>query len=114
MTITTTKTDVHNQFEQAVLKIWHNAHGQDSDTISSTWGEERIVVMLEGILFKAEQMLAESRQGREVLERYVHKLLHDAIEAELHYLSDLLGREILSFGVNVSLRERLAMLIFRF
>lgn len=114
MTMTNTKTDIHNRFEQAILKIWHSAHGQDSDTISSTWGEERVVVMLEGILFKGEQMLAESQQGREVLERYVHELLQDSVEEELDNLSQLLGREIDSVGVNVSLGERLAMLIFRF
>ena len=100
-------------FESAVLEIWHEAHGDDSSKISSTWGQQRIGVMIENVLFKAEQMLARSEAGSEVVEKYVQRLMQDALEDNLAKLSELGGREIEAVRVKISPEERCLMAIFR-
>lgn len=113
MTVVLPTEQVQVAFEQYVLQGWHEAHGVDGGRVCASWGEDRVVVMIEDVLFEAERLLTQSEQGKVVLEEYVRGLMGVVIEERAQRLSELLGREIVSASVSVHMVEQWVMFIFR-
>lgn len=101
------------ELEQRVLTAWHAAHGKDAGQVSSSWGEDRVVVMIEDMLFKGEQLLVQSEYGNVMFEQYVQALLNYVIETQTAVLSDLLPHAITSTSMSVNTREGWVMFIFK-
>ncbi|MEM8860101.1 MAG: Na-translocating system protein MpsC family protein [Chloroflexota bacterium] len=101
------------KFEQTVLEIWHAAHGVDQSEISTTWGKDRIAVLVENVLFKAEKLLAESKEGSKMVGKYVHDLMCEALNEEMNILSEIAQREIASFSVSVDPTASCLMIVFK-
>jgi len=113
MSIVIPAEHVQADFERCVLQGWHQAHGVDAGRVSASWGEDRVVVMIEDVLFKGERLLTQSEQGRAVLEQYVQALLATVVEEQMRTLSGLLRQEIVSTSISVNTSERWVMIIFR-
>lgn len=113
MKITFPTEQVQIDFEQCVLQAWHEAHGGNVGQISLSWGEDRVVVMIEEVLFAGEQLLTQSKQGSEVLQQYMRELLNYIADSQAERLSYLLQRDITSTSVSVNTWESWVMFIFR-
>ena len=107
------ETDRKAAFQEKILTIWHEAHGANAGKISSSWGEDRVVIMIEDALFKIEHLLAQSKQGSQVVEEYVRQILIAGINDEKEALEEILNNSIESITVNAALNESYIMLIFK-
>lgn len=107
------ETDQKTAFQEKVLKIWREAHGGNAGKISSSWGEDRVVIMIEEALFKIEHLLAQSNQGSQVVEEYVRQILLEGVNEEKSTLEKMLNNNIKSITVNAALTESYIMLIFK-
>ena len=113
MTITIPTTDRQLDFENAILNIWHDSHGENVGEIVSSWGNDRVMIMIENALFEGEQRMAATEQGSEMLGNYVRELLQEGLAEERGTLSEILGRSIDSISINVNIAEQLVMIIVR-
>ena len=107
------ETNQKAAFQEKILAIWHEAHGGNAGKISSSWGEDRVVIMIEEALFKIEHLLAQSTQGSQVVEEYVRQILIAGINEEKEALEKILNNSIESVTVNAALNESYIMLIFK-
>ncbi|MDX1613810.1 MAG: Na-translocating system protein MpsC family protein [Candidatus Promineifilaceae bacterium] len=112
MSVTYPAEETHSAFEQHLLHAWHEAHGRDGGRISTSWGADRVVAMIENAFFKGERLLTQSEQGNHVLEQYVRELLAHVIATHEEELSVLLDRRIVSTSYSVNTREGWVMFIF--
>ncbi|MEM7332016.1 MAG: Na-translocating system protein MpsC family protein [Chloroflexota bacterium] len=101
------------QFEQNVLQGWHDAHGLDAGNVTSSWGDDRVIVMIEDALFKGEHLLTQSETGNAVLKKYVEELLSYIANEHAGDLSNLLQRQIISTSFSINTLESWVMFIFR-
>lgn len=113
MSIVLPEEEVRSNFEQCILRGWHQAHGRDGGHICSSWGEDRVVVMIEDVLFKAERLLSKSEEGKVVMEQYLQELMGMVVAEQVQALSALLGREIVSTSVSANMGEQWVMFILR-
>ena len=113
MTIILPKEEIQVDFEQQILRAWHDAHGLDNGRVHLSWGEDRVVVIIENVLFKGEQLLVQSEQGNAVFEQYVNELLAYVIEEQKTTLSRLLEREITDASFSANIPEYWVMMVFR-
>ncbi len=113
MSIAFPTQSVKTEFEQNVLQGWHEAHGLNAGNVTSSWGEDRVIVMIEDALFKGEHLLTQSETGNAVLKKYVEELLGYIANEQAETLSKLLQREIVSTSFSVNTPERWVMFIFR-
>lgn len=112
MSTTTPTLDIQSRFESTILEAWHSAHGEDQAYISSNWGEDRIVVMIENVLSQAERMLVRTQVGSETIQKYIHELFEDAVRDRQGHLSQIIQQEIPSFSISVDTATRLIILVF--
>jgi len=105
--------EVQMAFEERVLRAWHEAHGAGAGTVSSSWGTDRVVVMIDDALLKGEWLLAQSAAGREMLEKYVNALLAYVVSEERAGLDALLPQRIMAASGSVNSEERWVMFVFR-
>lgn len=113
MTINVPKENIQAAFEQQILQAWREAHGADTGTIHTSWGEDRVVVMIEDVLLKGERLLAQSAAGKAVLDDYVSHLLAYVVEEQSKPLAQLLPRKIVDISINTNTAEQWVMFIFR-
>ena len=113
MTIILPEEEVQADFEQLILRAWQEAHGADKGRVHLSWGQDRAVVIIEDAFLKGERLLAQSEQGKAVLEEYVHKLLAHVVEEQKKTLAYLLQREIVDTSISCDSIERWVMIIFR-
>lgn len=112
MSIVLPNDSVQSSFEARVLNAWYEAHGEDSGRISTSWGEDRVVVMIEEVWFKGELLLLKDEDTTTALENYGRELLGYIVDNQARQLSKLLNREIISTSINVNAQERWVMFIF--
>jgi uncharacterized protein YbcI len=113
MTIILPKEEIQVDLEKHILRAWHEVHGVDNSRVHLSWGEDRVVVILENALFKGEQLLVQSEQGNAVFEQYVNELLAYVVEAQRTTLSRLLEREIIDASYSANIQEYWVMMVFR-
>ena len=113
MTIIVPKENVQADFEKRILGAWREAHGTDKGSVHVSWGEDRLVVIIEDVLSKGEWLLAQSKEGKAVLEEYMEELLTHVVAELVTELSHLLKREIVTTSISTNSLERWVMIIFR-
>jgi uncharacterized protein YbcI len=113
MTFILPKEEIQVDFQQQILHAWHEAHGIDNGRVHLSWGEDRVVVIIENALFKGEQLLVQSEQGNAVFEQYVNELLAYIVEEQRSTLSRLLEREITDASFSANVQEHWVMIVFR-
>ena len=101
------------QLQGRASEIIAEVTGAEAGYVSSSWGEDRIVVMIKDALFKGERLLSRSKQGNQVLEQYVHELLEYVATNQEQKLSTLLQREISSTSICMNTHEQWVMFVFR-
>ena len=113
MSITVPQENIQAAVEEQVLNAWHEAHGADTGTIHTSWGEDRVVVMIENVLLKGERLLAQSEAGKAVLDDYVEQLLTYVATEQSKALSTLLQRKIVNASISTNTAEQWVMFVFR-
>ena len=113
MSITVPQENIQAAVEQQVLTAWHEAHGADAGTIHTSWGEDRVVVMIEDVLLKGERLIAQSEAGKAVLDDYVEQLLTYVVVEQSKALSKLLQRKIINTSISTNTAEQWVMIVFR-
>lgn len=113
MTLVLPSEQKQADFAQTISQAWREAHGADKGRVHVSWGEDRVVVLIEDALLKGERLLAQSEQGKVVLEQYVQELIAQLVEEQKGTLAELLGREIIDNSVSVNTLERWITIIFR-
>jgi uncharacterized protein YbcI len=92
---------------------WTRAHGDPRGTASALVGPDRFAVLLEGALNRAELVLAEQSAGRALLQQYTERLLAQVIEKLTGRVEYVMGRRVLSTGVNLDPRAGWIMCFFK-
>jgi len=113
MSIVLPEEKIQSDFEQYILHGWQQAHGTDGGHVCSSWGKDRVVVMIEDVLSKAERLLSKSEESKAVMEQYFQELMGVVVAEQAQALSALLGREIVSTSVSANIREQWVMFILR-
>ncbi len=114
MTIILPKEKVQDDFAQQILRAWREAHGADKGRVHLSWGQDRVVVIIEDAFLKGERLLAQSKEGKAVLEQYVHELLAHVVAEQKTTLAHLLQRKIVDTSISCDSIEQWVMIIFRF
>jgi uncharacterized protein YbcI len=104
---------MQNNLEQQILQAWHEAHGMNKGQVSSSWGKDRVVVMIENALCKSETLLVQNKQGNDLLEQYVYKIAHYIINTHHQTFAQLLQQKLASISISMNLSEQWVMFIFR-
>ena len=85
----------------------------NTGNIHTSWGDDRVVVMIENVLLKGERLLVQSETGKAVFDDYVEHLLVYIVNEQSKALSSLLQREIVDASISTNTSEQWVMFIFR-
>jgi len=92
---------------------WTRAHGEPQGTAGALVGPDSFAVLLEGAFNQAELILAEQSSGRALLQQYSKRLLAQVIAKLTERVEDVMGRRVISSGVNLDPRAGWIMCFFK-
>ena len=99
-----TKGQIEASISEAVSAFEINYMGRGPKQIKTTICQDLIIIRLKGFLSQAEQKLAESSQGVELLKRVRTTLFEGALEYLDKLIKDVIDIDIVSVHSDVSTR----------
>jgi hypothetical protein len=99
--------------ERRFATAWREARGGSAGKVSSAWGQDHVVLLVEDALFAGERVLARDERGSAALKGYLEELLAVVVQRQEAGLSAVLDREVISTSFSVIMPDRLVVIIFR-
>ena len=107
-----TKGQIEAQFSEAVIKFEREYIGRGPVEARTFILKDMIVVRLKGVFTPAEEQLAKTREGAELIKRLRTQLLETSKDKLEQIVSSITGAGVLSLHTDISTRRGERIIIF--